>query len=213
MKTSKALVKKQLTLVALVLALALAVYLNWSFARTDKDNKLVTEVLAGQSGEQTQPAAGAADAQTSADADKETQDGAQQGDTYYGEALFVSADTEYAEGYFAEARLTRSKTRDEALETLEKALAKTDLTETEKANLTAKLTATSGAIEKEGAAESQIKAKGFADCVVFLSGGKVRAVVKSGPEGLTAPEVAQIKEILLETCGVDVTDINIVEIK
>ncbi len=210
MKTSKALVKKQLTLVALVVALALAVYLNWQFAKTDRDNGLVQQVLAGQTG-QTEPAAPVSADGESGEADSEPQ--GEPTDKYYGEALFVSAEEEYAEGYFAEARLTRSQTRDEALETLEKALSKTDLTEAEKNNLTAQLTSTASSIAMEGAAETQIKAKGFADCVVFLSGDKVKAVVKAPGDGLSAAEVSQIKEVLIDACGVEATNINIVEIK
>lgn len=212
MKSSKALVKKQLTLVALVVALALAVYLNWQFAKTDKDNALVQQVVAGQSGETDTAAPTVSDVTGAAD-EEPAEDEEGSADKYYGEALFVSADEEYAEGYFSEARLTRSQTRDEALETLEKALSKTDLTEAEKNNLTSQLTATASAIAMEGAAETQIKAKGFDDCVVFLSGDKVKAVVKSGGEGLTPSEVSQIKEVLVDACGVEATNINIVEIK
>lgn len=212
MKSSKALVKKQLTLVALVVALALAVYLNWQFAKTDKDNALVQQVVAGQSGETDTAAPTVSDVTGTVD-EEPAEDEEGSADKYYGEALFVSADEEYAEGYFSEARLTRSQTRDEALETLEKALSKTDLTEAEKNNLTSQLTATASAIAMEGAAETQIKAKGFDDCVVFLSGDKVKAVVKSGGEGLTPSEVSQIKEVLVDACGVEATNINIVEIK
>ncbi|MEG1060978.1 MAG: SpoIIIAH-like family protein [Oscillospiraceae bacterium] len=188
------LIRKQITMVALVFALALAVYLNWRFAQTSDGSLPVTEVLASQAGE---------DSVKPEDAEK-----------YYGEALFVSTDeNSYTEDYFTEARLTRSKTRDESLDTLQKSLKKTELTEAEKAQLTSQLTKTASAIAVEGAIESQVKAKGFSDCVAFLNGEKVKIVVKSGSAGLSASEVSQIKEIVIDECKINVENINILEIK
>ncbi|MEG0913351.1 MAG: SpoIIIAH-like family protein [Oscillospiraceae bacterium] len=188
------LIRKQITMVALVFALALAVYLNWRFAQTSDGSLPVTEVLASQAGE---------DSVKPEDAEK-----------YYGEALFVSTDeNSYTEDYFTEARLTRSKTRDESLDTLQKSLKKTELTEAEKAQLTSQLTKTASAIAVEGTIESQVKAKGFSDCVAFINGEKLKIVVKSGSAGLSASEVSQIKEIVIDECKINVENINILEIK
>ncbi len=193
------LIRKQITMVALVFALALAVYLNWRFAATDHDTLPITEVLAAQDNQAVSSTV------TTEDSD---------GEKYYGEALFVSTSEEgYADDYFAEARLTRTKTRDEAIDTLQKALKKTDLTDAEKSALTAELTQTAGAIASEGAIENQVKAKGFRDCVAYLSGNKVKVVVQSGASGLSAAEVSQIKEIVLDESNVLVENISIVEIK
>ena len=201
------LIRKQLTMVALVFALALAVYLNWRFAATDTDSLPITDVLAQQEN-QSQDAV-----ETNA-ASGDTQTDAEQTEKYYGEALFVSTDgTEYVDDYFAQARLTRSQSRDEAIDTLQKALKQTDLTEAEKSELTAQLTQTAGAIATESAIENQVKAKGFADCVVYLSADKVKVVVQSSAAGLTAAEVSQIKEIVLSESDVSVENISIVEIQ
>lgn len=201
------LLRKQITMVALVFALAGAVYLNWRFAATDNETLPITNVLASQDGqvEDSVPVAAQPD---------EAQPDAVETEKYYGEALFVSTDeNSYSDDYFAEARLTRTRSRDEAIETLQKALKQTDLTEAEKEKLTAQLTSTAGAIATEGAIESQVKAKGFTDCVAYLSGEKVKVVVQSGASGLTAGEVSQIKEIVLDESGVPVENISIVEIQ
>ncbi len=201
------LLRKQITMVALVFALAGAVYLNWRFAATDNETLPITNVLASQDGqvEDSVPVAAQPD---------EAQPDAVETEKYYGEALFVSTDeNSYSDDYFAEARLTRTRSRDEAIETLQKALKQTDLTEAEKEKLTAQLTSTAGAIATEGAIESQVKAKGFTDCVAYLSGEKVKVVVQSGASGLTAGEVSQIKEIVLNESGVPVENISIVEIQ
>ncbi|MEA5051325.1 MAG: SpoIIIAH-like family protein [Oscillospiraceae bacterium] len=212
--------KKQITMLTLVLALAAAVYLNWRFA--GGENVLsVTGASSGEqtqatAGEQTQPvqtdAPGTEAAQTDAQ-QSEPAEAEQQTETYYGDALFVSKEESSAESYFSEARLTRTSTRDEALDALQKSLQKTDLTEAEKADLTKQLTAIAKNITKEGSIESLVKAKGFGDCVAFINGESVKVVVKAPAAGLSVSEVAQIKEIVLAESGADVKNVSIVEIK
>jgi stage III sporulation protein AH len=180
------LAKKQLTMVTLVLALALAVYLNWRFAKAGENALIVTETLAGAEGEQ---------------------------EKYYGDALFVSSTEGDPGRYFAEARLNRETSRAEALDTLEKSLQNTDLTDAEKESILAQLSEAAANIATESNIESLIKAKGFSDCVAFISGDRVKVVVQSGGGELTAGEVSQIKEIVLGECGVPAQNITIVEIK
>ena len=201
----KALIKKQATVLTLMLALSLAVYLNWRFAKSESDSLLVTEALTG-SGEVS-----AAAEQPLESGDESSQENSQE--HYYGEALFVSSDESAASDYFAKARTTRSQTRDEALDKLQKSLKQTDLTEAEKNELLARLLSESRSIELEGTLESLIKAKGFSECLAFVSGGRVKIVVQSGPDGLSDSQVAQIKETALGECDVSAQDITLVEIK
>ena len=203
----KALIKKQATVLTLMLALSLAVYLNWRFAKTENESLLVTETLSGQS-ETALPAA--LDEAESAGDEEVTQG---DGEKYYGEALFVSSDESAASDYFAKARTTRSQTRDEALDTLQKSLKQTDLTEAEKNALTEQLLSESKAIKLEGTLETLVKAKGFKECVAFVSDGRVKLAVQSSEEGLSAAEAAQLKEIAITECGVTAQDVSIVEIK
>jgi stage III sporulation protein AH len=191
------LAKKQLTMVTLVLALALAVYINWRFANNDNNALQLTDVVAD---DQQQPVS----------ANEETGD---DGGKYYVEALFVSADEDNSGTYFTEARLNRTQSRDQALDTLQKSLQQTDLTQSEKDALTASLAAVANNITIEGNIESLVKAKGFEDCVAFINDAKVKIVVKANEGGLSVSEVSQIKEIVLGEYTVDVQNVTIVEIK
>ena len=179
------LLKKQLTMVTLVLALALAVYLNWSFA--SKENALIaTETMTG---------------------------GTNSEDKHYGDALFVSSDTSDAQQYFAEARLNRETARAEALELLEKALQNTDLTQAEKDEILEQMASIARSVETESTIESLIKAKGFADCVAYINCDSINIVVKSKGDGLAVSDVSQIKEIVISASDISVENITIVEIK
>ena len=85
--------KKQIILASLVVGLGLAVYVNYQFARTDGDL---------------------------------TATGALANDKNYGDAQLVDAndptvDDIDGEAYFAEAKVTRQRSRDESVETLKKA--------------------------------------------------------------------------------------------
>ncbi len=181
MKSAKS--KRQFTLLTLVVALGVAVYLNWEYAKTDAPFAL------------QDPGA------VSANAAVETvTDGTTSGvldalpvqealpDKNYGDAQLVSANETSNDKYFEQARLTRSKTRDEALDTMQQALKNAELSETEKTAVTQTLTNTINSITVESDIENMVKAKGFADCVAFIEGEKINLAVKTGSEGLDKSE-------------------------
>ena len=118
----------------------------------------------------------------------------------------------YGEAYFAEAKLSRSKSRDEAVETLATMLADADLTGEQKAQLALEATALAKSIETEGKIENLIKAKGFAECMVYYDIDKVDVVVKA-EEGLQDDQVAQMQEVILSEVDVPAENIRIVEVK
>ena len=150
-------------------------------------------------------AAGTEDTETSAvdDADKN-----------YGEAQLVSVNQDSGTEFFESARLTRSKARDEALDTLKKSLKDAGLTKEEKDTLTAELSARISNITLETKLETLIKSKGFPDCVVNLEGSKANVTVMTGNDALTAEEVTRVRDALLSQCkGLTAQDITIVEVK
>ena len=79
--------------------------------------------------------------------------------------------------------------------------------------LTAKLTAQIESITLESDVENLIRAKGFVDCVAFISEGQVNITVMTTNDGLTKEEVAQIRDIVLSKCSVSVQNITVVEVK
>lgn len=203
------------TAAVLTLALGAAVYLNWSFSRGAPPSLLVSDTTAdavetAAAAPVTDPlaveaAAGAEDAEVSAvdDADKN-----------YGEAQLVSVNQDSGTEFFESARLTRSKARDEALDTLKKSLKNAGLTKEEKDALTTELSARISNITLETKLETLIKSKGFPDCVVNLEGSKANVTVMTENDALTAEEVTRVRDALLNQCkGLTAQDITIVEVK
>ena len=206
------------TAAVLTLALGAAVYLNWSLSRGAPPSLLVSDTTADAvetaaaapvtdqlAVEAAAGAEGAEDAEVSAvdDADKN-----------YGEAQLVSVNQDSGTEFFESARLTRSKARDEALDTLKKSLKNAGLTKEEKDALTAELSARISNITLETKLETLIKSKGFPDCVVNLEGSKANVTVMTENDALTAEEVTRVRDALLNQCkGLTAQDITIVEVK
>lgn len=199
MKSAKS--KRQLTILTLILALGVAVYLNWEYAKTDSSFVLPTQTQAEED-------ALLANAQAE---DAPVMEALP--DKNYGEAQLVSVSENSSDQYFETARLTRTKTRDEALDKLQQCLKATGLTEEEKAQLKDTLSSTISNISLESDIENLVKAKGFADCVVFIDGENVDLAVKTGPEGLSKNEVAQLRDIILGKVQTSAQNISIVEVK
>ena len=178
--------KKQVILGALVLALSVAVYLNWQFAKSGSDFTTTDSLSASGN---------------------------------YGDAEYVNgsgdgsskSDEELGEKYFAESRTNRQKSRDEALDKLQKSLKDTTISEEEKKSLTNSLSYMVKAVETEGKIESLIKAKGYSDCLVYINNEKADAVVKT--DGLNEDTANQIKEIIIREAGVKAENITITEVK
>ena len=126
----------------------------------------------------------------------------------YGDAEPASAG---ASDYFAQARLSRMTSRDDAAQTLSAILGGGDLTEEENAAYTMEAVNLSQLSESESKVESLIRAQGFEDCVVYLDGETASIVVKS--EGLAAEQAAQIKDILLTEVTIPAENIRIFEVK
>lgn len=206
---------RQATAAVMVLALGAAVYLNWSFARqapeevtaTAQDTTVVE--TAAQTSVVTDPLEDTVETSTEGTASED-----QAVNKNYGEAQMVSVSQDAGTEFFEEARLARSKARDEALEALNDALKDTTVSEEEKKALTDKLSTQVNNITLETKLETLIKSKGFADCVVNLEGKKANVTVMTENDALTAEEVARIRDALMGQCtGLDAQDITIVEVK
>ena len=208
---------RKATAAVMVLALGAAVYLNWSFAREAPQNLTVAQT----NGTAVETAADAETAvvtdplenavETSA-ADSSVEE--QATNKNYGEAQMVSVSQDSGTEFFEEARLSRSKSRDEALEALNEALKDTSVSEAEKKELTNKLSTQVNNITLETKLETLIKSKGFADCVVNLEGERANVTVMTENDALTAEEVAQIRDALMSQCtGLQAQNITIVEVK
>ncbi|MBQ7132836.1 MAG: SpoIIIAH-like family protein [Oscillospiraceae bacterium] len=190
-KPSLIIGKKQVIFACLTLMLGAAVYVNYVLA---------------QSGELTDTA---------------------QSQANYGEAEFVSnnlgveletdetmADVESAQtdadGYFAQARIEKMNSRDEAVETLQTILGGGDITQDEMVTQALEAVTMSQLIESENTIETLIMAQGFENCIVYLDGTTAKVVVKT--DGLDAAGAAAIKDIILSEIEIDAENIRIFEI-
>ena len=202
--------RRQFTLLTLVAALGVAVYLNWEYAKSDALLPDDAQAAAADSG--VSVSAGV-EQETGALTDPLTTDTASsEGNKNYGDAQLVSIGQKSSDQYFDEARLSREKSRDEALDTLEKSLKKANLSEEEKAELTTRLSGVVESITAESDIENLVKAKGFVDCVAFVDDGKVNVTVQTPGEGLDQGRVTQIRDVVLSRCEVKAQDITVVEV-
>ena len=192
--------KRQLVLAALVVALGAAVYLNWQFSG---DNQLLTTETVT-----SQKELGTAQLVSSPDGGEDEGVVAQGGED--GGEPTVAANAK-AEEYFTEARLSRQKARDSAVELLEKVLTDAQGSDEAKKEAVEKAAVIAQNVVQESNIENLIKAKGFADCVVFLENGECSVVVQTS--GLLPNEAIAIKDIVGGQAGVAYDKIKIGEAK
>ena len=128
----------------------------------------------------------------------------------YGDSQFVDADIEDPDAYFAEAKISRQKSRDEAVQTLKSLIENEDITAEQRADMALKASVMAEAIEKEGKIENLIKAKGYTECMVYYDSQRVDVIVKTN--GLLNNEVAQMKDIIVREVTVPDENIAIIEI-
>ncbi len=194
---------RRATAVTLAAALAVAVYLNWQYANTDLTVDPIatgTDDAVAVAGTVTDELMTEAEALSSANKN-------------YGEAQLVSVSNSTGSEFFEEARLSRQKAHDEALDTIQKSLKASSLSAEEKSAYTAQLTSCLENINAENEIETLIRAKGFADCLCFLQEGRADLTVMTSGEGLNASQVAQIRDIVLSKCNVTAQNITVVEVK
>ena len=212
-----------MTMLALTAALGAAVYLNWSFSQqtpqtiSADDTAQDAVSVSAEADAETQAVQGEAEDTVAVydplTAEDETVS-QETADKNYGEAQLVSVSEDTGDEFFESARLSREKSRDEALYTIEKTLKNSSLSDEEKQTMTDTLKAQITNIETESELETLIKAKGFVDCVVMLDGTSANVTVMTENDALTAAEVTKIRDIILSKCGeIKAQDITVVEVK
>lgn len=124
-----------------------------------------------------------------------------------GEARLVSG-TNIKEDYFQKSRLERDTGRSKAIENLKTVSENPESDPETKKEAEEKLIEMAGRTEKEAAAEGEICAKGFSDCVVYLSDSSASVIVQSDSD-ITGSDAAKIQEIVIRIAGVDSSEISI----
>ena len=132
----------------------------------------------------------------------------------YGDSILVDGEAGNVETnvgeYFSAARLSRQQAREEAVQTIKNLYVSEETDDEQSVSLNQKAEEIATNMELENKLESMIKAKGFNDCVVYISDEYADVMVET--EGLLATEAALIKEAIIQETSVPVENISIVEI-
>ena len=187
--------KRNAVVAAVVLFVCGAVYLNWSYQRESAEEAGKTlgeaELVSVQSADpllQASPApSGTAQSPSPSPAGQDA-----------------------SGGYFDTARLNRQQARDSALAILQDTVADQNANETLKAETGAAIQTLADYTVSEAQIENLVIAKGYADCIAFLSDDSISVVVSASEEGLTDADVARITEIVTDETGLEASAITIV---
>ena len=115
-------------------------------------------------------------------------------------------------GYFAQARLTRQQSRDQALSLLESAAcAESASQETIDAAVNS-ISEMANWSMLENRIENELLAKSFSECVVYLSSDGCTVSVPAPEEGLSDAEVARITDAVTNVTELSAAQINIIEV-
>ena len=217
------------TLAMLALALCGAVYLNWSYTQKALQTVPTADQETQQAAQASAEVTDLSETQepvslTGTEAEQAVYDPleaeisgtgeSELAGKNYGEAQLVSVSKDSGTEFFEQARLSRSKARDEALDAIKKTLKSSELTDEDKKQITSELEQQVSSITTETTVENLIKAKGFADCVVSLTRDRADVTVMTENDALTAEEVTRIRDAVLNQCkGLSAQDITVVEVK
>ena len=114
--------------------------------------------------------------------------------------------------YFAAARLSRRQARDSALALLQEAGASQELDEQAANEVAQGIEALASYTLSEAQIENMITAKGYDDCVVFLSDGSASVVVSTTTDGLQTEDIAKITDVVKRETGLAASAIKILEV-
>ena len=128
----------------------------------------------------------------------------------------MSANAEFADNlmntgseYFAEARLTRQVSRDEALELLQTAATSENASQETIDSAMNAISAMAACTMQEAQIENLL----IADCVVYIGNDTVTVAVPAPAEGLSEEAVARITDIICSETAYQASQLSIIEVK
>ncbi len=175
--------KKNLVAAAVLVTVCTGIYLNWLYAEQSASKDL-TDTL---------------------DVEKVMSD-----DTLVlGNEVPVSADT--ASDYFAAVRLSRQQARDNAVNLLQEAMAYSDGTKASESSVELEDIVQTALTEAQ--IESLVIAKGYTDCVAYMSNDGISVAVSAPEGGMKESDVAVIADIVMTQSKYTMENIRVVEVK
>ena len=178
--------KQNLLILAVVLFVSAAAYLNYNYSKSSTD---VGKIL-GESALVSGPVT-----------DEELSEGE--------DAAAFGAQ----KNYFDKARLNRQESRDSALNILKETLGQEGVSKDVLDETNKEISAIAANTMKEASIENLIIAKGYRDCIAFINDEKASIVVAPMGEKLEKSDVAKISDIVMEETGYAAEKIKIADPK
>ena len=176
--------KKNLVAAAVLVTVCTGIYLNWLYTEQSASSEL-TDML---------------------DVEKVMSD-----DTILLEEASAMDDLTTAADYFAAVRLSRQEARDSAVNLLQEAMAYADQTKADESS--AQLEDIVATALSEAQIESLVIAKGYTDCVAYMTSDGISVAVASPEGGLLQTDVAVIADIVMAQSDYTLSDIRVVEVQ
>lgn len=177
--------KKNLVAAGVLVTVCAGIYLNWLYSGSESTKDL-TDTL---------------------DAAKVMSD-----DTLLLEDSLVEVDgSDVTTDYFAAVRLSRQQARDSAVSLLQEAMAYGSTDEATTSSVQLEQIVQTALCEAQ--IESLVIAKGYADCVAYMSDDGISVAVAAPEGGLQAQDVALIADIVMTQSEYDMGDIHVVEVR
>lgn len=176
--------KKNLVAAALLVVVCAGIYLNWLYSE-DQIAPDLTDTL---------------------NVDKLTS-----GDTLVMGGEENIQDNSTISDYFASVRLSRQQARDSAVTLLQEAMAYSDTSDTTATNAQLELLVQTALCEAQ--IESLVIAKGYADCVAYISNEGISIAVATPEGGMQVQDVAVIADIVMAQSEFTMEDIHVIEVQ
>ena len=179
--------KRNAVIATVLLFICAGVYLNWSYNNRQKTPDL-TDTLNAE--------------QVMGETSLQLDDAAEP----------VSLEETSTDDYFAQVRLSRQSSRDSAVELLEQTIAYDEGTAVgDTASQT--LNRIVGTALSEAQIESLIIAKGYRDCVAYMTSEGISVAVSAPDGGLQSEDVAVIADVVMGQSNYGLKDIRVVEVQ
>lgn len=187
--------KRNAVVAVIVLFVCVAVYLNWSYGRS---NAVSSDLDPNSTKTLGEAALVGADETANTSLTLETAENE-------GQSTAVSGD------YFDAARISRQEARDEALAILQATVDDPNANEAAVTSASESISTMAETTVAENEIESLVAAKGYSDCVTYIGDHSVSIVVASPEGGLQASDVAKITDIVLGQTAFSADQVKVIE--
>ena len=126
------------------------------------------------------------------------------------DTVIQDTDQSTVSAYFAAVRLSRQEARDNAVGLLQEAMAYSENVNNEQTNAQLEELVQNALCEAQ--IESLVIAKGYEDCVAYISDGGISVAVAVPENGFSSSDVAVIADIVMTQSNYPLEDIRVVEV-